>query len=680
MKAIMFSRKLPRELSLLLAIPIALLSLVVSSIPATAAPGVDPQTFSTTLVEGTGGSVSKTVHTPTIPPKPDIVFLSDTTGSMGGVIAAVQAHIASVANQILAAQPQARFAVAQYKDRFNCPSDPFAYKLDQSLTTNLGAVQTAVNTWSADGGCDEPESDLFALDQIATSPAIGFRSDSTRIIVWFGDAPSHDETHPNSPVTLAQTIADLQAAKSEVIAVPFNHGGLGLDGFGQASQVTAATDGVLLPSQSADNAVASAILAGLHNLPVTVSWAVGPCDPNLAVTLSPAQLTVTSGADTSFTEHIAVSPSALPGSTLQCQVNALLNGQPQGAEFSERDTIVVPRHPTTLTYNGDRSQDFNDPALLRATLSDAVTGQPVGNATITFALASQTCVGTTDPAGQAQCSITPNEPAGPYAVSASFAGDGQHLASTASSTFTVNLEETSLSSTKSLQVLAAGIPVTLSATLTDPDGGAPIGGEPVTLRLGNGSDAQSCTANTDATTGIATCQVTPTSSLLGPQPVTDSFAGDQFYRAATPNVQSALVFAFLNQGAFVLGDTTTAKARATSPAPTVTWWGAQWARNNALSGSVAPDAMKGFAGSLSSTPPACGGTYTTGPGNSTPPLLARSIPSYMGVIVSSQVTKSGRTISGDIREIVVVKTDPGYSNDPGHHGIGTVLATYCSVT
>jgi hypothetical protein len=161
--------------------------------------------------------------------------------------------------------------------------------------------------------------------------------------------------------------------------------------------------------------------------------------------------------------------------------------------------------------------------------------------------------------------------------------------------------------------------------------------------------------------------------------VTDTFAGDQFYRAATPNVQSALVFAFLNQGAFVLGDTTTANALATSPAPTVTWWGAQWARNNVLSGSAAPDAMKGFAGSLSSTPPVCGGTYTTGPGNSTPPPLASSIPSYMGVIVSSQVTKSGRTISGDIREIVVVKTDPGYSNDPGHHGIGTVLATYCSV-
>src|SRR5947209_7465357 len=249
MKAIMFRRTLHREVSLLLAIPIALLSVIVGCVPAAAAPGVDPQTLSAALVEGTNVSVSKTVHTPTIPPTPDIIFLSDTTGSMGGVIAGVQARITSVAHQILAAQPQAQFAVAQYKDQVNCSSDPFAFKLDQALTTNLSAVQSAVNTWSAGGGCDEPESDLFALDQIATSPAIGFRSDSTRIIVWFGDAPSHDEIHPNSPVTLAQTIADLQAAKIEVLAVPFNHGGLGLDGFGQASQVTAATAGVLLPSQ-----------------------------------------------------------------------------------------------------------------------------------------------------------------------------------------------------------------------------------------------------------------------------------------------------------------------------------------------------------------------------------------------------------------------------------------------
>jgi hypothetical protein len=49
----------------------------------------------------------------------------------------------------------------------------------------------------------------------------------------------------------------------------------------------------------------------------------------------------------------------------------------------------------------------------------------------------------------------------------------------------------------------------------------------------------------------------------------------------------------------------------------------------------------------------------------------------MGVLVASQVTQAGSTIAGDIRSIVVVKTNPGYAADPGSPGTGTVVAVYC---
>jgi hypothetical protein len=49
----------------------------------------------------------------------------------------------------------------------------------------------------------------------------------------------------------------------------------------------------------------------------------------------------------------------------------------------------------------------------------------------------------------------------------------------------------------------------------------------------------------------------------------------------------------------------------------------------------------------------------------------------MGVIVSSAVAKSGPTMSGNVFKIVVVTTNPGYEGNPGHHGTGTVVATYC---
>ena len=49
----------------------------------------------------------------------------------------------------------------------------------------------------------------------------------------------------------------------------------------------------------------------------------------------------------------------------------------------------------------------------------------------------------------------------------------------------------------------------------------------------------------------------------------------------------------------------------------------------------------------------------------------------MGVIVSSSITKSGSTISGNTPDIVVVKTNSGYAPDPGHAGTGTVVAQVC---
>jgi hypothetical protein len=30
-----------------------------------------------------------------------------------------------------------------------------------------------------------------------------------------------------------------------------------------------------------------------------------------------------------------------------------------------------------------------------------------------------------------------------------------------------------------------------------------------------------------------------------------------------------------------------------------------------------------------------------------------------------------------VEKIVVVKTNPGYEPNPGHHGTGTYVATYC---
>jgi hypothetical protein len=138
---------------------------------------------------------------------------------------------------------------------------------------------------------------------------------------------------------------------------------------------------------------------------------------------------------------------------------------------------------------------------------------------------------------------------------------------------------------------------------------------------------------------------------------------------------SVIIFAFATQkgAAFVIGDLEAGFGNH------VTWWSSQWAIINVMSGGAPPNAMKGFAGFednfLGLPPPNCGGTWSTDTGNSTPP--PPSVPSFMGVIVSSKVTQSGSIITGNIKQVVVVRTDPGYAPDPGHTGTGTEVAIVC---
>jgi uncharacterized repeat protein (TIGR01451 family) len=121
-------------------------------------------------------------------------------------------------------------------------------------------------------------------------------------------------------------------------------------------------------------------------------------------------------------------------------------------------------------------------------------------------------------------------------------------------------------------------------------------------------------------------------------------------------------------GSFVIGD----KNAATGTS--VTFWGAQWAKDNSLSGGKAPASFKGFA--ENPTAPSCGVAWTADPGNSTPPPDG-PLPTYMAVIVTSSADQSGSTISGNNVHIVIVKTDPGYAANPGHAGTGTVVAQIC---
>jgi hypothetical protein len=104
----------------------------------------------------------------------------------------------------------------------------------------------------------------------------------------------------------------------------------------------------------------------------------------------------------------------------------------------------------------------------------------------------------------------------------------------------------------------------------------------------------------------------------------------------------------------------------------VTFWGAQWWKDNPLSTGSAPASFKGFA--VDATP-TCGQDWTTDPGNSSHPPA--TVDGVIPVIVSSQISKSGPVISGDTTEVALVLVDPGYAGDPGHPGTGSVIGFLC---
>jgi hypothetical protein len=124
-------------------------------------------------------------------------------------------------------------------------------------------------------------------------------------------------------------------------------------------------------------------------------------------------------------------------------------------------------------------------------------------------------------------------------------------------------------------------------------------------------------------------------------------------RAANPN------------GAFVIGDLS---ARSGAH---VEFWGAQWAKENRLSGGAAPNAFKGWAENVDLT--SCS-AWTSDPGNSAPPPA--TVGSDITVLVATTVDKSGPVISGDAITVATVHVDAGYEGNPGHEGTGTVTGVY----
>jgi len=134
--------------------------------------------------------ITATICLPGQVSKADIYILADTTTSMTPVLDSVKANAVVLVDALVNSPGvDLRVGVGNYRD-FPFDAKPFDNQV--SPTKDAGALVAAINSWQAGGGGDGSEAQLYALYQIATDPAIGFRPDAKRIIVWFGDSPGHD--------------------------------------------------------------------------------------------------------------------------------------------------------------------------------------------------------------------------------------------------------------------------------------------------------------------------------------------------------------------------------------------------------------------------------------------------------------------------------------------------------
>ncbi|OHA63894.1 MAG: hypothetical protein A2940_00995 [Candidatus Wildermuthbacteria bacterium RIFCSPLOWO2_01_FULL_48_29] len=382
-------------------------------------PSISPSSVVVDIPQGGETVIEKTVQTSTIPPKVDIYFLSDTTGSMGRAIAAVQGGAGAVLATIDAATPDARYGAGDYKD-FQSPTqlDPYAFNNAAPIPgvdDNGAAALAAIGGWAAAGGFDGPEGQLYALHQLAAHGAAAFRPSATKVVVWFGDINGHDPVcaaisgDPHA-VTLASLLPELTTAGIIVNAIS-TVGGPGLDGVfaggdyaaacgpepapagGQGLAITGATGGTSFVGV-APAAISAAILAGLSSLPVTVSMA-SDCAAPISTTFAPVSVgPVPSGSAVSFLETISVAPGAVPG-VYECDDWALINGTPMvdasGETIKEHKKITVtdvtpPAASCTPTTNpagenvptapGKGAQGQNQDGFYVLNASDAVDSSP----------------------------------------------------------------------------------------------------------------------------------------------------------------------------------------------------------------------------------------------------------------------------------------------------------------
>lgn len=117
--------------------------------------------------------------------KMEIMFIVDTTGSMGDEMLFLQSEFTGIAKEI--GTQDTTYSVNFYRDT----GDEYVTKCFD-FTDNIDELQTILNSQSAEGGGDEPEAVAKILDETIVQKQWG--DDTVKLAFLIFDAPPHDDT------------------------------------------------------------------------------------------------------------------------------------------------------------------------------------------------------------------------------------------------------------------------------------------------------------------------------------------------------------------------------------------------------------------------------------------------------------------------------------------------------
>ena len=120
----------------------------------------------------------------------EMVFVLDTTGSMGGLLDGAKQKIWSIVNDVMLTEsrPAVRVGLVAYRDR----GDQYVTQV-LPLTSDLDQVYSALMEYKAEGGGDTPEDVRRALFEGVTKAGWSTQSNGmAQILFLVGDAPPHD--------------------------------------------------------------------------------------------------------------------------------------------------------------------------------------------------------------------------------------------------------------------------------------------------------------------------------------------------------------------------------------------------------------------------------------------------------------------------------------------------------